>query len=446
MRFKSLLLPALIGLGFGLNSAPAQAQSCDPPKILFVMDASSSMNQTTTGGITKWDAVQSAAHAVFQAHGAAAQYGLMTFPGATGGCAAGDVLVSMAPDTGATIESTLANLNIPTDNATPAGQTLVKASQLTDLPDYVIFMTDGWQFCDIDTSGAPVCATQSDCTLMGASPCPSCNSCQGGTSDPNCAGQNADGCYCVRKWPVRGVEALVNAGVVPFVVGFGSATDVVTLNQAGAASGVADPSCDPNSASPSCYFQATSPNDLTMALDAIVASLVTETCTGDCGIEGTRQCTSSGWTQCDAPATVACTTACGDGTQTCVNGELGACEPGCATGGAGGGSSGGASSGGASSGGASSGGAANGGSAGTDAGGFGGDGSTNGGSGGDGTTSGGSAGSAGSGAAGSNGAGDQNVGDDGGCGCRQAPSAPAGSAGLLVVLGALLFSRRRRRA
>ncbi|MCA9647245.1 MAG: VWA domain-containing protein, partial [Myxococcales bacterium] len=157
MRFKSLLLPALIGLGFGLSSAPALAQDCNPPKILFVMDASSSMNQTTTGGMTKWEAVQSAAHAVFQAHGAAARYGLMTFPGATGGCAAGDVLVSMAPDTGSTIESTLAALNIPADNATPAGQTLVKASQLSDLPDYVIFMTDGWQFCDIDTTGAPVC-------------------------------------------------------------------------------------------------------------------------------------------------------------------------------------------------------------------------------------------------------------------------------------------------
>lgn len=404
------------------------------------------MNQTTTGGMTKWQAVQGAAHAVFQAHGGAAQYGLMTFPGTTGGCAAGDVLVAMAPDTGATIESTLSSLNIPSDNATPAGQTLVKASQLADLPDYVIFMTDGWQFCDIDTAGAPVCATQSDCNLMGAAPCPSCNSCQSGTSDPACSGQNADGCYCVRKWPVRGVEALVNAGVVPFVVGFGSATDVVTLNEAGHASGVADPNCDPQSTSPSCYFQATSPSDLTMALDAIVASLVTETCTGDCGIEGTRQCTSSGWTACDSPATVACTTECGDGTQTCVNGELSECEPGCASGGAGGGSSGGASNGGSSSGGSSSGGTANGGAGGSAGatGGFGGDGATNGGSGGDGTTSGGSASSAGSGAAGSDGAGAQDVGDDGGCGCRQAPSSPAGSAGLLLALGALFVRRRRR--
>ncbi len=441
MRFRSLVLPALVGLGFGLHSASAQAQSCDPPKILFVMDASSSMNQTTTGGMTKWEAVQGAAHAVFQAHGAAAQYGLMTFPGTNGGCAAGDVLVSMAPDTGATIESTLTALNIPSDNATPAGQTLVKASQLTDLPDYVIFMTDGWQFCDIDTSGAPVCATQSDCNLMGATPCPSCNSCQGGTSDPACSGQNADGCYCVRKWPVKGIEALVNAGVVPFVVGFGSATDVVTLNEAGYASGVADPTCDPQSTSPSCYFQATSPSDLTMALDAIVASLVSETCSGECGIEGTRQCTSSGWTQCYAPSSISCSTECGEGTQTCVNGTLSECEPGCGTGGAG---SGGASSGGASSGGSA--GAATGGTAGSASGGFGGDGSTNGGSGGDGTANGGSAGSAGSGAAGSSdGSGDDNVGDDGGCGCRQAPSSPTGSAGLLLALGALFVGRRRRR-
>src|SRR5690606_3003670 len=121
---------------------------CDPPKILFVMDASSSMNQTTTGGGTKWQAVQSAAQAVFAAHGGAAEYGLMTFPGATGGCAAGDVTVAMGAGTGPSIESALGSLVIPADNATPAGQTLVKASQLSELPDYVIFMTDGWQFCD----------------------------------------------------------------------------------------------------------------------------------------------------------------------------------------------------------------------------------------------------------------------------------------------------------
>lgn len=433
-------LAVLVGLA---HAQEAAAQSCDPPKILLVMDASSSMHQAV-GGITKWEAVQSAAEAVFAAHGDAAQYGLMTFPGAAGGCAPGDMLVPMGADSGPTIVSALQSLVIPSDNATPAGQTLMKASQLAELPDYVIFMTDGWQFCDIDTSGAPRCATSSDCALMGVSTCPTCNSCQGGTSDPACVGQNADGCYCVRSWPVLGVEALVNVGVTPFVVGFGSATDVVTLNRAGHASGIAPAGCDPNASTPSCYFQATSPTDLTTALDTIVASLVTETCTGECGIEGTRQCTSSGWTGCDAPDTVACVTDCGTGIQTCAQGELSECSTACGAGGTGGSQAGGAGGTGGSQAGGSGG---TGGSAAGGTGGSGVSGSAAGGTGGEAASSaGGAAGSAANGQGGSAASANQDVGDEGACGCRQVGASSSGGFGAIALFGAALLGLRRRRA
>jgi MYXO-CTERM domain-containing protein len=406
----------------------AHAADCNPPRILFVMDASSSMLQQISDGgttTTKWQAVQNAVSTVFASYSDAAEYGLMTFPGPSGQCSTGTVTVQVAAGTSSSIVTTLGNLTIPADNQTPAGQSLVAASQYAGItnsanPNYVIFMTDGWQYCDIATSGAPVCATASDCSLMSVSTCPSCNSCQISSTDPACTGQNADGCFCVRSWPVKGVEALAAAGVPSYVVGFGSSTDVQTLNQAAVAGGTAIAGCDPTSTSPSCYLQATSPTDLTNALSSIVQAVVTSTCTGPCGIEGTQTCTGAGLSPCDAPSTESCQTACGSGTQTCVNDVLGPCEPACPDAGTGGGGGAGGSAG-------SAGAAATGGSGAEDAG-----------------TTGGAAGFD----AGTAGPGKiDDSGDDGGCGCR-APGntrAPLSGLWLFAAVTALIAGRRRKR-
>jgi len=422
-RFKAFAVAG--GLVAVLSANAARAETCNPPRILLVMDASSSMlGQITENGVTttKWEAVQTAVAAVFGKYADAAQYGLMTFPGSTGGCSTGEVTVQVAAGTASTIQSTLLNMTIPSNNQTPAGQSLVAASKYAGItnsanPNYVIFMTDGWQYCSISTSGAPQCATSTDCSAMNVSPCPTCNSCQVSSTDPGCSGQNPDGCYCVRSWPIKGVEALKAAGVPTYVVGFGTETDVQTLNKAADAGGTATPGCDPNSNSPSCYLQATSPSELTTALSSIIQAVVTETCSGDCGIQGTRTCTAAGWSDCDAPATQSCQASCGQGTQTCTNGVLGPCDAPCLDAGTGG-SAGSAGAGG------SSGSAATGGTGNVDAG---------------------MAGSSGAAATGGGSGKADDSGDDGGCGCRVTGSPVGPSPWWALGLGLGLVARRRRR-
>lgn len=73
--------------------------------------------------------------------------------------------------------------------------------------NYVIFVTDGYQYCSVN--GGSGCATAADCTFMGVSSC------------PQCLPDQQDGCYCTRNWPVIGTQALADAGVTTYVVGFG---------------------------------------------------------------------------------------------------------------------------------------------------------------------------------------------------------------------------------
>lgn len=331
----SLAAGLTAGLAALTTASDAEAQSCDPPRILFVVDASSSMLGTIPDGantITKWEAVQNAANAVLTTFPDGAQYGLVTFPGAGGSCDPGDELVGVGVGNANTILNEIDNLLIPANSATPAGQTLMEQSFNPDITDpahanYVIFLSDGWQWCDLPPSANPTnCATAGDCTLMGVGTCPTCD------SGPN------DGCFCVRNWPVLGVEALATAGVTTFVVGFGDEVDALTLNQAADAGGTALAGCDPNSSTPSCFLEATSPTELTQTLSSIIQAVVTQPCMGDCDIVGTQTCGPSGWSECDAPPTQDCTTYCGsDGTQECVNGVLGECVGICdETGGAGG--------------------------------------------------------------------------------------------------------------
>jgi hypothetical protein len=161
---------------------------------------------------------------------------------------------------------------------------------------------------------------------MGVTPCPTCN-------------PDGDGCYCVRSWPELGAQALADEGVTTYVVGFGTAVDALTLNATADIGGTATPNCDPTSSDPSCYFQASQPAELTAALHDIVQQVVTESCEGPCGIQGSRTCGITGWSECDAPSTVDCTSTCDTpGTQECAGDELTECssEAACGSGGGGG--------------------------------------------------------------------------------------------------------------
>jgi MYXO-CTERM domain-containing protein len=335
MLSPKYLLPgsAAFLLAAFLLPSVAHAEDCTPPRILFVVDASSSM-LAAIGDTTKWDAAQDAVATVLGTYPDSAQYGLMVFPGAAGQCATGEVKVDVAASTGSAIVAALANQSIPGNNQTPAGQSLMAASKYALITDptydnYVIFVTDGHQYCSVN-SGAN-CVTASDCQAMGVSPCPTCKPDQ------------PDGCYCVQGWPVLGAQALAGAGAKTYVVGFGEAVNFKALNQTAEAGGTALPNCDPDATVPSCYFQATMPAELTAAFAAIVQELVTESCFGACGIPGERTCTANGWSTCDAPDEVECVSSCDTpGTQKCVNDVLTECSSEAACGGNGGGGAGGA--------------------------------------------------------------------------------------------------------
>ncbi len=388
---------ATFALAVTLTSGNAQAQECTPPRILFVVDASASMlgeiEQTT-----KWQAAQDAINAVLTTHASVAEYGLMPFPGAPGQCTTGVVTVNVALGTEQSIAQELAAMSIPGNAQTPAGQTLMEAAQyglITDslYDNYVIFVTDGHQYCYIN--GGAACVTQTDCTAMNVSPC------------PTCIPDQPDGCYCVQDWPMLGAQALASAGVSTYVVGFGSLVNAHALNQTADAGGTGLPNCDPNSNEASCYFQASVPAELNAALAQIVLQVVTESCIGHCGITGERECTPNGWSDCDAPDTVECMSTCNTpGTKQCVNDQFTECSSEIDCGGAGG--SGGISSG-------------------------------TGGTGGGGLTPSGTGGSG-------NNQGDDDPGEEGGCGCRTAVgSSPDGwSPGWLLALGLGLLARRRR--
>jgi MYXO-CTERM domain-containing protein len=337
------------GVGAALCAAStAQAQECTPPRILLIMDVSSSMRNTIDDGsggtTTKWAAAQSAIHDVLTAYGDAAQYGLMTFPGSAYGCAVGDIQVDVGVGTASSIDSWISGYTPLSGGAyTPAGQTLKTASEYPDITEngydnYVVFVTDGQQWCDYnDSTYTYSCVTEADCALMGisAANCGDSNHIPNCNSDPS----SGSGCYCVQDWPVIGTQALTNAGVTTYVVGFGSSVNARFLNEAAYVGGTALPNCDYTSQSPSCYYQATVSSELTTALGQIMQQVVTESCQGDCDIEGQRTCTTSGWTDCDAPDMVDCMSSCNTpGTQQCIDDQLTECssEADCAAGGSGG--------------------------------------------------------------------------------------------------------------
>ncbi len=292
---------------------PAQAQSCEYPGVLIILDRSASMNRLIDGE-TRWAIAQDAVTILLQQHDEAAHFGLMLYPGPSGEnpmsidmatacltdgidrgctpaqprCTPGEVVVPIGPHTSAAIQAQLAWPDELSHAYTPTWQSLEAAHREPSLHEhgrrnFVILITDGWQCCDL-TGG---------------------NSC-GATGGPL----------------VEKIEQLLQGGVTPFVLGFGSNVDVRSLQNMAIAAGTARPGCDPSGGEVGdgnhCYYQADDHFELTGMLDDIVRQISEELCDGwdnDCDgiIDGlTRSCQS----------------ACGRGEEICVNGHWMECNAG----------------------------------------------------------------------------------------------------------------------
>ncbi|MBL4637475.1 MAG: VWA domain-containing protein [Kofleriaceae bacterium] len=270
------------GPGFNKDRADI-LDSCQPSRVMMILDQSSSMQTGTINGQTKWSIAVTAIDALTAEFENTLQMGLMTFPSA-GQCSPGTTLIQ--PDFGqrAATAAALATAPPASGNWTPMAETLAAAAQeptlqITSGPGerYALLITDGWQWCSPYDAGT-------------------------------------------RFNAVDRVQELKDMGVTTYVVGFGASVDARALNLMAVAAGTDLAGCDSTGSSPGapnpCYYQADSPLELQSALQDIVVSITGEECDGlDNDCDGLV----------DENLNRECSSACGDGTESCASGVWAGC-------------------------------------------------------------------------------------------------------------------------
>jgi MYXO-CTERM domain-containing protein len=285
MRRLVQLTPVVALIAFAAMPARrAHAQNCTPSRMFVVLDHSSSMNGAVTGtSSSKWAVARQAVETVATAYESKIELGLNVFP-RPNQCSPGMTLVQPALNNATAIKNALPGAPPSVGNYTPMGQTIDVVANEPSLQDAthrpsILLITDGWQWCS--------------------------------DNDPP----------SFRQLPLEAVQRAAMKGIKVYVVGFGGGVDVATLNKMAVAAGTARPGCDPNgttTASPNkCYYQADSLAQLNAALDAISIQVSAEICDGlDNDCDG----------QVDEDLARNCATACGGGTEQCVNGTWTGCN------------------------------------------------------------------------------------------------------------------------
>ncbi len=218
--------------------------NCEYPNILIVLDKSSSMTHGISG-VTKWQIAKEAIDTFLTTNQAKIRFGLMLFPDPDK-CNPGKVLVHLKENNHQNILLELSSPPPVGGNYTPMAQSLQNASNYSGLADisrrnYVLLITDGWQWCDPYDSAT-------------------------------------------RFTPVDEVTNLTLKNISTFVIGFGGSVDVLTLNRCAVAGKTQKANCDPLSndatSNANCYFQADDQNGLVQALTNIVQIITKEICDG----------------------------------------------------------------------------------------------------------------------------------------------------------------------